>query len=118
MRIVVSDYISIGSDSTHTATSYEVSTDSLFINIIDSSYKDTKNIKEWHSMLPNGHGGYYSNLDKLYSRVKVWLEDSVSDWYVLPIVNQRDQNLIVTEDNKPDIIVNTLVENIKTYEGY
>lgn len=118
MRIVITDYISIGSDANHNASSYQVALDPLFTDIIDESIEDRVNVKEWHSMLPNKNGGYYSNLDKIYARVKVWLDNDESPWYILPVVSQQDQNLIITENGKPDIHVNTITDNIKTYEGY
>ena len=45
MKIVITDYISIGSDANHNASSYQVAKDELFTDIIDESIEDRVNVK-------------------------------------------------------------------------
>jgi hypothetical protein len=109
MQIVVEDYISINAGTYHNATSYQVALDKDYTMIIDQSLKDKINVKSWHTPLPKiNEPGFYSNLEKVYARVKVWIDDFESPWYVLPIVNQQDQVIVVTEEGKEDQTYNSL----------
>lgn len=93
----------------HNATTWEVALDPEFTQIIDRTVKDTTNVKYWHSMLPKITGtGYYADLDKVYARCKVFIDDDESDWFIVEPVNQNDQIITYTEDGKEDIIVNSL----------
>lgn len=114
MNIVVEDYISINAGTYHNATSYQVALDKDFTMIIDESHKDTINVKNWHSPLPKINSvGYYSNLKELHARIKIWIDDFESDWYVLPIVDQQDQEIVVIEEGKENITYNSLEINMK-----
>jgi len=96
LRII--DLIDINTKGFHNATSWQFALDPDFTQIIDESLKDTVNVKEWHSMLPKITGdGYYADLDKLYARAKVWIDDNVSEWLEFTPLNQNDQTIIVTE---------------------
>jgi hypothetical protein len=109
VKIVIEDYISINAGGYHNASSYQVALDKDFTIIIDQTIKDKVNVKYWHTPLPKVNGeGYYSNLTKVYARVKVWIDDFESPWYVLPIVNQQDQVIVVTEEGKEDQTYNSL----------
>ena len=109
----IHDYIDIGTKCFHDATSWQVGLDSEFTEIIDESLHDTTNLLEWHSMLPKigDPGQYYADLDNLYARVKVHMGDDVSDWFNLPVKNQNDQTIIVTDLNGVDTSYNSLTNN-------
>ena len=96
-RLRVNDYIDICTNNTHNATSWQVALDPDFTQIIDQSLKDTVNVKEWVTPLPKIDGnGYYADLDNLYSRVKVHIDDTESPWFVMEPVNQNKQRVIYT----------------------
>ena len=114
MQIVIEDYISINAGRNHNATSYQVALDKDFTMIIDQTLKDTMHVKSWHTPLPKiNESGFYSNLEKVHTRVKVWINDFESDWFILPIVNQRDQPIVVIEEGKENITYNSLEINMK-----
>jgi hypothetical protein len=112
-RLIIQDYIDISSDGVHNATTWQIALDSGFTQIIDESINDTVNVKEWHSPLPFITGnGYYADLDQLYARVKVHVDDAVSEWFVLPVANQNIQAVTITEKNKPDIVTTSVAINM------
>lgn len=114
MQIVIEDYISINAGTNHNATSYQVALDKDFTMIIDQTLKDTIHVKSWHTPLPKiNESGFYSNLEKVHTRVTVWINDFESDWFILPIVNQRDQPIVVIEEGKENIAYNSLEINMK-----
>jgi hypothetical protein len=85
-KLEINDYIDIGTGGFHNATSWQVAKDPEFKEIIDESLKDTVNVKEWHTMLPKrpeDGPGYYADLDMLYARVKVHVDEYESPWEVL-----------------------------------
>jgi len=92
------DYIDINCKGYHNATSWQVALDPDFTQIIDESIEDKVNVQTWHTMLPKIDGnGYYADLDNLYARAKVHIDNSVSDWFVMEPKNQNKQKIIVTE---------------------
>jgi len=94
----VNDMIDINTKGFHNASSFQVALDPEFTQIIDETIKDTIHVKEWHSMLPKiNEDGYYADLDNLYARVKVWVDDNESSWFVTEPKNQNKQKIIVTE---------------------
>lgn len=108
-KFCINDYIDLGTQGYHNATSWEVALDPEFIYIIDFTYKNTVNVKCWNSMLPKLDGsGYYADLDRLYARCKVWIDDFESEWFVCEPKNQNDQKYVITEEGKENIIVNGL----------
>lgn len=110
-KLTIESYIDIGTGGYHNASSWQVALDPEFTQIIDQSINDKVNVKEWHSMLPKLNGaGYYADLDALYARVKVHVDDYESPWFVLPPQSQNIQLVRITEDGKDDII--TTSENI------
>lgn len=98
-KITIIDIIDVGSGSYHNATSWQVALDPEFTQIIDESLIDTVNVKEWHSMLPKISGsGYYADLDLLYARVKVHIDNYESPWFILRPKSQNIQNVTITEE--------------------
>ena len=94
----INDLIDINTKGFHNATTWQVALDENFTQIIDESIKDTINVKEWHTMLPKiNEVGYYADLDNLYARAKVWIDDNVSEWFVMEPKNQNKQKIIVVE---------------------
>lgn len=107
-KLTILDVLDVGTGGFHNATSWQVALDPDFTQIIDESLKDTVNVTEWHSMLPNIEGsGYYADLDNLYARVKAHVDDYESPWFVLTPKSQNIQNVIITEKGKEDIHTNS-----------
>lgn len=98
-RFKVDDYISLGTSSCPIASSWQVALDAEFTQIIDETLYDKHNVYEWNTPLPKINGdGYYADLDKLYCRVKYHVLNGESDWYILPVGNQNDQEVILKQD--------------------
>lgn len=113
MTINIYDYIDIGTNSFHNASSYQVALDKDFTKIIDESHKDKINVKSWKTPLKKIDGtGYYSNLDELYARVKVWINDNESPWFEVKPVNQNECMLEITEDGKESIFIDAIKNKI------
>lgn len=101
----IDDYESFGCQGYPTAADWEVALDPGFEQIIDSTYKDKYHVLEWHSKMPKiGEDGYYADLDIYYVRVRLYIDDRVSEWFYLPPKNQNEQKVIYTEENKEDIV--------------
>lgn len=104
--ISIKDYIDIGTGGVHNATSWQIAKDKEFTKIIDQSLKDKVNVKKWYSMLPKlpeDGPGYYADLDELYVRVKIWIDDYTEDWFVLSPGNQNKQKVVITETGKEPV---------------
>jgi len=112
-RFIIKDYESLGCKGYHNASSWEVALDKDFKNIIDSTYKNKDAIREWRTPLPNGKGGFYKTLDKIYARCKVWIDDDSSEWFEVKPANQNDQLIRITEEGKPDRYVSKIEAGIK-----
>ena len=119
-KIVVNDYIDIGTGGFHNATSWQIAKDSEFTKIIDESLIDTVNVKSWHSMLPKleedkvpGESNYYADLDILYARVKIHVDEHESPWFVCEPKNQNIQDVVITEKDKEDIYTTSIEINMK-----
>jgi hypothetical protein len=96
--IHIDNYFDFGVKTKHNGSSWQIALDSDFKEIIDESLDDKINVKSWNSKLPKLDGvGYYKDLSTLYARVKVHIDNTVSPWFVLPVGNQNDQTVIVTE---------------------
>ena len=106
-HINVRDFIGIGLDmSTLTAVSYVFAKDKNFEKIIDQSIHDTANLEKWTSplpKLPEDGEGFYSNLPTLYARIKLHFGKFSSPWWVLEMTNQTEQNVVITENQKPNV---------------
>jgi len=114
-RFALGEYISIGTGYNHTATSWQAGLDSTFSVILDEVFKSKEYLTHWISALPKPDGcGYFSDLDEVYVRVKVWEGDTCSDWFILPTKNQNDQTLDITENGVVVDTVNTLTHGIRT----
>lgn len=99
------DYIALGLDMNgHDATSYVVAKDPEFNQIIDQSIHDTTNLFKWTTPLPkrieDGGKGYYSDLRKLYAKVKLHFGEFESPWWVIDMENQCIQRVIITEQKQ------------------
>ncbi len=114
-RISLEGFDSLGTSSVHTATSWQVAKDPDFTQIIDQSMNDTKNLTSWVTPLPKLAEDtlegetypYYDNLKTLYARVKVHIDDTVSNWFVLGPKSQLVQKVIITQEDKDDIITDS-----------
>ena len=107
------DFVDYGTGGYLTAVSYQFALDPEFTQIIDESLHDTVNLTEWTSMLPKiGLPGYYADLDKLYARIKVHVDEYESEWYVLPPQNQNIQNVVITEEGKEPIFTTSIAINM------
>lgn len=134
--IVLRHYDDIGSGGPQVAASFEIALDKEFKHIIDSTYFDIHHLVSWTSPLPRiggPNGTYYTNLDKLYARGRVfcgvlprgydirnWASDEevlkwcdevgtifYSDWTEVAIGTQTYQPVIITEDGEEDIFTDS-----------
>lgn len=96
-RIRVNDYIDIACKGYHNASTYQVALDPEFTQIIDETIEDKVNVEYWDTMLPKLDGtGYYADLDQLYARVKVHIDNTVSPWFTCEPKTQRYQLVTIT----------------------
>ena len=101
----VDDYESFGCEGYPTAADWEVALDENFEQLIDSTYKDKYHVLSWHSKMPKIDGsGFYADLDIFYVRVRLYIDDRVSDWFLLPPENQNEQKVRYTEEGKADVL--------------
>lgn len=111
--IKLHDYIDYGTGGYLTAVSYQFALDVNFTKIIDESLHDTVNLTEWTSMLPKiGEAGYYADLDKLYARVKVHVDEYSSPWFILTPQNQNIQDVVITEKGEEPIYTTSAAINM------
>lgn len=104
-HITLTDFIDVGTTKDHDATSWQVALDPKFEKIVDQSLKDPVNLLKWYTPLKriDGKPGYYKDEDALWARVKIHVEDYESEWFVIGPENQNIQDVIITEEGKPDI---------------
>ena len=107
------DHRSLGAKGRPTGGTWEAALDSSFTQIIDRTINNPNAIYSWTSPLPKiGEPGYYVDLPELHARMKLHIHDSVSDWYVLPVVDQRDQEITTTENGVVTGTFNTITHGI------
>jgi len=115
-HIKLLDVIDVGTGGYVNAISVEIAEDIEFTKIIDATYKNTEPVllaqsrpeenclALWYSMLPKRDGtGYHADLSNLYSRIKAFVDDNESDWFILEPKDQNLQDVIITEDGKDDV---------------
>ena len=108
-----SEHRSLGAKGMPTAGTWEVALDPSFTQIIDRTVNNPDAIYTWNSPLPKiGEPGYYVDLPELHVRMKLHIHNSVSDWYVLPVVDQRDQQITTTENGVVTKTLNTIKDGI------
>lgn len=108
------DYIDYGTGGYVTAVSYQFALDVNFTKIIDESLHDSVNLTEWTSMLPKiDEPGYYADLDKLYARIKIHVDEFSSPWFVLQPKSQNIQNVVITEEGKEPIFTTSAEINMQ-----
>lgn len=82
----------------HTATDWVFATDENYSNIIEESLLDKVNLLSYTTPLPKEGGGYYSDEDVIYAKVRVYYGNTISEWLEL----QSNQNFqlvtIIDED--------------------
>lgn len=130
--IVLKHYDDIGSGGPQVAASFEIALDPEFKQIIDATYFNKDHLESWSSSLPKiggPDGTYYTNLDKLYARGRVYagviphdfdLPSYATDaevnekcdatktifyspWSEVAIGTQTFQEVLITEDGEDDI---------------
>jgi len=114
MLLRLIDFIDMNTKGFHTATSWEVALDENFTQIIDSSYQDTVNLDKWITPLPEINGNsFYADLDIVYARIKVWIDNNESEWYTLipktqnyQPVKMRDADGTITETTSTELNMN------------
>ena len=105
-----------------TSVSWEVALDSLFNNIIDSTYKNP-DINSWYSSLPNINkdGTHYTETTKLYVRCKIYSETNStigyeSDWFTITLNDTYVKSVKLRKNGKligeVDVHSDGTVENI------
>lgn len=131
-NLVMRHYDDVGSGGPQVAASYEVALDPEFKQIIDATYFNKLHLESWTTPLPKiggPNGTFYTNLDKLYARGRIFagvipndfkLPSDVTDaevrehcdksgtifyspWTEVAIGTQTFQEVIISEDGKEDI---------------
>jgi hypothetical protein len=122
--INIDNFISMGVDIPHTATSWRVSLDKAGQEIIDQSLNDPYNIKSWQTPLPKigstNPNEYYSDLTIAYAHIKIHMGDVESKWFTIAPWNHDKQMItvkyvngkIVIYENKPRILPYTQVVKV------
>ena len=107
------DHYSLGAKGRPTGSTWEVALDSSFTQIIDRTTNNPDAIYSWTSPLPKiGKPGYYTDLPELHVRMRLHIHNSASNWFVLPVVDQRDQEISTTEDGVVTGTFNTITDGI------
>lgn len=114
-------YDDIGTGGKHNMTTWQVAKDSNFHKIIDETIEDPNSVLKWSTPLPKlpedkidqSKEEFYSDLKTLYLRVKIHVGEisrndqgevinktitSSSDWIVLGPVDQRLQDINITQN--------------------
>lgn len=107
-RMRLTDFDTFGTTGYITAVSWQFAKDPDFIYIIDESLKDTVNLEEWVSPLPKRSEDiaegetypYYSDETKIYGRMKAWIDNTESDWYIVEYQPQTVQKVYVIHENE------------------
>lgn len=110
-RFKFEDYYDLGTKGYPTAGTWEASLNPEFTDIIASVYKDAKSRSVWVTPLEyveNGVTKAHSDLENIYVRCKLWIDDDVSDWFYLDPTNQNDQTVVYTENKEIIKTVNSL----------
>jgi hypothetical protein len=112
--VYLEDFIDLGLDGRHDATSWQVALDINFNTIIDESLVDKVNLTKWKTPLPTINGdGFYSDLSALYARIKVHIEDTESPWFVLPTENQNYQQVTITQHGTEILLTDSTAINMR-----
>lgn len=134
--IVLKHYDDIGSGGPQIAASYEIALDKEFTQIIDATYFNKEYLEAWSSPLPRigaPDGTFYTNLDKLYARGKIYAgrlppgfrvptdatDEEVDElcresktifftpWTDISVGTQTYQEVKITTEGAPDIDTNS-----------
>jgi len=97
-KLVLNDFMDIGTKGYHTATTWQASTTPDFVDIIEEKTTYGSEAGYAHLQLPKPGGGYYADLDNLYARCKVHILDDVSEWFYMDPVNQNIQDVTITKN--------------------
>ena len=118
---VLKHYDDIGSGGPQVASSFEIALDPNFTQIIDATYFNKTALESWTSPLPKiggPAGTYYGNLEKLYARGRVYAGVIPTDfalpnyatgkifyspWSEVAVGTQTFQEVVITEEGKPDV---------------
>jgi oligoendopeptidase F len=108
----VGEYLDILTNGYHNATTWEAALDPEFTQIIDKVEESKEFLKEWVTPLPTleDPNKFYKDLENVYVRVKIHIDNTESNWVVLNSLNQREQLVLIvgldgeiTETNSLDI---------------
>lgn len=116
-------YIDIGTGGKHNATTWVVAKDKFFNRIIDQSIKDSKNLLTWITPLPKlpedkinpDEDEYYADLETLYLRVTIHVDDFNSNTIEIGPINQLDQEIYITSDK--EVIEKTTAKDLGWITG-
>jgi len=77
----IEDFSIYNSFTDITAVSWEVSLNSDFSTLIDSTYKDETAVNGWYSKLPKpNNNGYYDNHTVMYIRCKIYVDNHAQSY--------------------------------------
>lgn len=107
--LYLNTFIDYGCKGYHNASSWQIALDPEFTQLVDSSMDDQVNLVSWNTpLLHPGGSGAYADLDNLYARIKLHIDDTISPWYDLNIGNQTDQTITVTEEDGTTTTYNSI----------
>lgn len=108
-RLIVGDYVEVLTNGIITAVDYQVAKDENFEQIIDESMDDKINLEYWDTPLPKreedkieGESEFYSDLEVIYGRIRIHIDNTVSDWVVIGPYSQTKQKVLITENGEDD----------------
>jgi len=111
-RFKIEDYYDLGTKGYPTAGTWEAATDNMFNNVIARVDKDPEAAIVWVTPLEYTEDGIvkaHADLNTIYVRCKLWIDDDVSDWmYITESANQNDQTVVYTENKKVIKTANSL----------
>lgn len=106
-RLIVGEFIEVLTNGVVTAVDYQVAKDDKFEKIIDESLNDEVNLEYWDTPLPKreedkveGESEFYSDLEEIYARIRIHIDNTISNWLVIGPYSQTKQKVLITEDGE------------------
>lgn len=118
-------YETIGSNSKHESSSWQIALDPKFKYIIDESIEDTVNLTSWTTPLPKRPEHkefgddvleFYTDEVALYARVRLRIGNVSTSWLDVPVKTQLYQEYDVTENGNETYTSNSIDLGMVTKE--
>lgn len=105
-RIIIEAFTEAFTSGNIDAVDWIIAKDKDYTKIIFESLKDTENINQLITPLPKleedrreGESEFYNNLNELYVKVRLWSNNTVSNWYEIGPRSQQEQIVPITENS-------------------